>query len=59
MKIGQVAGELLYSGDPFPGSCPEAVAVLHPFFFFFFFASLPFCLFRAAPLAYGGSQARG
>ena len=43
MKIGQVAGELLYSGDPFPGSCPEAVAVLHPFFFFFFFLSL--CLF--------------
>ena len=27
------------------------------FFFFFFF--LVFCLFRAAPMAYGGSQARG
>ena len=27
--------------------------------FFFFFLSFVFCLYRAAPVAYGGSQARG
>ena len=29
------------------------------FFFFFFFFFFVFCLFRAAPMAYGVSQARG
>ena len=29
------------------------------FLFFFFFFFLVFCLLRAAPVAYGGSQARG
>ena len=29
------------------------------FFFFFFFLCVCVCLFRAAPTAYGGSQARG
>ena len=28
-------------------------------FSFFFFLFWPFCLLRAAPMAYGGSQARG
>ena len=34
-------------------------AVAEVFFFFFFFFFWSFCLFRAAPTAYGGSQARG
>ena len=29
------------------------------FWFYFFFIFFVFCLFRAAPMAYGDSQARG
>ena len=38
-------------------TCATAVTVLVYFLFFSFFLS--FCCFRAAPMAYGGSQARG
>ena len=44
------------SQDPSPGHSvlAEKQLLLWVFFFFFFF-----CLLRAAPVAYGGSQARG
>ena len=33
--------------------------IQHQFLFFFFLFFFFFCLFRAAPVAYGGSQGRG
>ena len=41
---------------PFIHSITQCTNFFSFFFFFFFF--LVFCLFRAAPMAYGGSQAR-
>jgi len=50
-SISSIQGSV---NDGFPVCCGNS-RYSQPFFFFFFF----FCLFRAAPMAYGGSQARG
>ena len=45
--------------DSFKGNFNKSTYIKFKNSFFFFFLSFIFCLFRAAPEACGGSQARG
>ena len=52
-----LAQNAIHVTDSYSDTTSSPLNIFSPFFFLFFFFS--FCLFRAAPAAYGGSQTRG